>query len=170
MESFDHNITAEFKSLLAFNASLSDRLGECESIIRRRDAEIEMLQAMVTESGAHRSNLDSDVNELKSLQQGLKELQQQVAGAQYIGTNRISPTPPPAGLQQQLDDLRLRYTYLQAQLADVEKQVLELTNKNLLLQQEANKVASLESLLENAEQEIRELRERQPGKGTPPVF
>ena len=169
MESFDHNITPEVKRLNAINASLETRLGECESIIRRRDAEIEMLQAMVTESGAHRSNLDRDVTELKSLQQGLKELQQQVAASSYIGADRISPMQP-VGVHQQLQDLGLRYTYLQTQLTDVEKQVLELTNKNLLLQQEANKVSSLESLLENAEQEIRELRERQPGKNTPPLF
>lgn len=169
MESFDHNITADVKRLSALNASLETRLGECESIIRRRDAEIEMLQAMVTESGAHRSNLDRDVNELKTLQQGLKELQQQVAAASYIGADSKSLMPP-VGLHQQLEDLGLRYTYLQTQLTDVEKQVLELTNKNLLLQQEANKVAALESLLENAEQEIRELRERQPGKNTPPGF
>lgn len=171
MDMFDNNITEEFRKLLALNGSLTARVEECTDIIRRRDAEIEMLQAMVTESGAHRSNLDSDVARFKSLQEGFKELQQQVAASAYIGTHRITPSAQGESLESKLADLRLQYTYLQTQVTDLQKQIQELTNKNLQLQQEASRFALMESQLESAEEEIRELRKnKSTGPSIPPFL
>ncbi len=167
---FDSNITEEFRRLLALNGSLTARVEEYADIIRRRDIEIEMLQAMVTESGAHTSNMDSDVARFRSLQQGFKELQEQVAGSSYIGSNRITPVAKPANTEAELADLRLQYTYLQTQVSDLQKQLQDLANKNLLLQQEASRSASIESELESAQEEILELRKSKVVPPTPPFL
>ncbi len=146
------HITDEFKKLLALNSSLQQRLDDYSKIIKARDNEIEMLRAMLTEAGAYRSNLDSDVDELKELQQNINQLQQQVAGSSYIGTAKASVSD--SNTEQQFENLKLQFTYLQTRHTDLEAQLIELNNRNLLLQQQTSTIAELESLLQNAEEEI----------------
>ena len=146
------DLTEEFKKLLALNSSLQQRLNDYSNIIKSRDNEIEMLRAMVTEAGAYRSNLDSGVNELKELQQNINQLQQQVAGNSYIGTAKA--TVSNSNTEQQFQNLKLQFTYLQTRHTGLEAQLIELNNRNLLLQQQTSTIAELESLLQNADEEI----------------
>ncbi len=155
------NIVEEFKRLLALNGSLEARLDEYAKIIKGRDNEIEMLQSMLTESSAYRSNLDSQVNELNELQDGIAQLRQQVAGSSYIGASKNTYSGNSMGLQQQLEEMKMQYAYLQSQMTDLQKQLIELNNRNLLLQQQTGRIAELESMLENAAEEIEQLKSNQ---------
>ena len=153
------NISAEeYKSLLALNSSLAARLEEHAGIIRDRDNEIAMLQSMLTEANAYRSNLDNQVFELKEVQQSIQQLQQQLEGTSYIGTNTFTGTA--VSMDQQVDNLKFQYTYLQTQLNDLQKQLVELNKRNLVLQQQTSRIAELESLLENAAEEIERLKSK----------
>ncbi len=160
MEQGMGNIMEEYRRQFALNGSLEGRLEEYSKIIRDRDNEIEMLQAMLTEANSYRSNLDAQVNELSELQQSIAALQQQVEAASYIGANRISQVSVPVSVEEQLGQLKIQYTYLQTQLSDLQQQTIELNNRNLVLQQQTSRIGELESLLENAEAEIANLNSR----------
>ena len=155
------NILSEYKKLLALNMSLEARLNDYSQMIKERDNEIIMLQQMLTEANSYRSSLDNEVNELQQLQQGIAQLKRQAEELPYAGTNKHLRTGETASVNQQLENLKLQYTSLQVQLSEVQAQCLELNNRNLLLQQNTSRIAELESLLENAEEEINKLKSRQ---------
>lgn len=152
----ENDVIGDIKSMVALNSSLSARLDDYAKIIGDRDREIEMLQAMLTEASAYRSTLDTQVDELKHLQENLKQLHNQMEGSSYIATNRQAGTN--SSIEQQFESLKLQYTYLQTQLSDLQKQLLELNNRNLVLQQQTSRISELESLLDNASEEINELK------------
>ena len=155
------NILSEYKKLLALNMSLEARLNDYSQMIKERDNEIIMLQQMLTEANSYRSSLDNEVNELQQLQQGIAQLKQQAEESSYAGTSRHLRPGETVSMNQQLESLKLQYTSLQVQLSEVQAQCLELNNRNLLLQQNTSRIAELESLLENAEEEINKLKSRQ---------
>ena len=155
------NILSEYKKLLALNMSLEARLNDYSQMIKERDNEIIMLQQMLTEANSYRSSLDNEVNELQQLQQGIAQLKQQAEESSYAGTSRHLRPGETVSMNQQLESLKLQYTSLQVQLSEVQAQCLELNNRNVLLQQNTSRIAELESLLENAEEEINKLKSRQ---------
>ena len=152
------DILDEYKKLLALNKSYEGRLDEYAHILKGREEEIGMLQQMLTEATSYRSGLDSQVNELKELQQNIGLLKQQAEASSYIGTSKHLRLGETVSSQQQLESLQLQYTYLQTQLSDLQAQCLELNNRNLLLQLQGSRIAELESLLANAEEEIARLK------------
>jgi chromosome segregation ATPase len=155
------NILSEYKRLLALNMSLEARLDDYSQMIKERDNEIIMLQQMLTEANSYRSSLDNEVNELQQLQQSIAQLKQQAEESPYAGTSRHLRAGAIVSVNQQLENLKLQYTSLQVQLSEVQAQCLELNNRNLLLQHNTSRIAELESLLENAEEEIKKLKSRQ---------
>jgi len=157
----DIDILGEYKKLLALNMSLEARLDNYSQMIKERDNEIIMLQQMLTEANSYRSSLDNEVNELQQLQQGIAQLKQQAEESPYFGTSKHLRAGETVSVNQQLQNLKLQYTSLQVQLSEVQAQCLELNNRNLLLQQQTSRVSELESLLENAEEEIRQLKHQQ---------
>ncbi|MEO6718727.1 MAG: hypothetical protein ABIN67_00130 [Ferruginibacter sp.] len=159
MENYnDIDILGEYKKMLALNKSFEARLDEYARILKGRDEEIEMLQEMLNEATSYRSSIDNQVNELKELQRNISQLQQNAEGSSYIGVSKHLQVGETVSTQQQLVNLQLQYTYLQTQLSDLQAQCLELNNRNLLLQQHTTRIAELESLLANAEEEITELK------------
>ena len=118
------DILHEYKKLLALNSSLETRLDEYSAIIKSRDHEIEMLQRMLTESSAYRSNLDSQVDELNQLNYNISELQKKLQGDSYIGASKHLHTGDTVSTEQQFENLKLQYGYLQTQLTDVQQQLV----------------------------------------------
>src|SRR5690349_12708292 len=155
MENYDHiDILSEYKKLLALTKSYEARLDEYARIIKGRDEEIGMLQQMLTEATTYRSSVDTQVNELKELQKNIGKLKQQADSTSYTDQGKYQHAGEPVSARQQLERLQLQYAHLQTQLADLQTQYLELNNRNLLLQQQSARIAELESLLTNAEEEI----------------
>jgi chromosome segregation ATPase len=150
----NNDLLTAFKNLLADNNSQAARLEECAKIIESRDKEIDMLQTMLSEADEYRSSLDIQLKELKDLQRYIDDLQQQAAGSAHLATGGKKQVGVAVSLELQLQNLRMEYTYLQSQLTDLQTQAQELNKRNLLLQQQTSRIAELESLLENAEQEI----------------
>lgn len=154
MDSTDNiDLMAAFKKLLAENKSQQDRIDEYADIIKSRDNEIAMLQTMLSEANEYRSSMDSKAVELKDLQQYINDLQQQVMQSGYLVSGRRQQLNNAASATEQLVNIKPAHAYLQTQLADLQTQLLEMKNRNLLLQQQTNRISELESLLANSGQE-----------------
>ena len=145
------DLLTAFKKLVAENKSQQSRLEEYTAIIRSRDSEIEMLQSMLSEANEQRSSTDNQLTELKELQRFLSNLQQQVSGNTFYPASNQQQTSNPVSAEQQLEALQQAHAQLKAQLSDLQTQLLEMNNRNLLLQQQASRIAELESLVANFE-------------------
>ncbi|MBC7866845.1 MAG: hypothetical protein H7X88_04860 [Gloeobacteraceae cyanobacterium ES-bin-316] len=148
------DLLTSFRKLMAENKSLETRLEDYAKMIGNRDNEIEMLQAMLSEANAYRSSTDSQVKELKELQLYINDLQQQLAISTYLPNSGQLQPGNTVSMERQLQQLQQSYAHLQSQLTDLRTQLEEMNNRNLLLQQQNSRVAELESLLRNAEDEI----------------
>lgn len=145
------DLLTAFKKLVAENKSQQSRLEEYTAIIRSRDNEIEMLQSMLSEANEQRSSTDNQLTELKELQRFLSNLQQQVSGNTFYPASNQQQTSNPVSAEQQLEALQQAHAQLKAQLSDLQTQLLDMNNRNLLLQQQASRIAELESLVANFE-------------------
>ena len=68
------DLLGKFKQLVAENKSLTERLRECENIIAARENEIDMLNQLVSEASEMRSNIENQLQELKSLQDQIEQM------------------------------------------------------------------------------------------------
>lgn len=161
----DIDLLATFKRLQAENKSQEDRLQEYAKIINSRDNEIEMLQSMLSYANEYRSTLDNKVKELNDLQRNIGELQHQADQAAFMATGRQQQVNNSDSIERQFENLKIEYANLQAQLTDLQTQLLDMNNRNLLLQQQASRIAELESLLANAEEERDEMYKNSHPKG-----
>lgn len=149
----DIDLVTAFKKMLAENKSLQARLEEYAATISSRDNEIAMLQTMLAEADEYRSGTDNQLKELEGLQFYVNDLKQQVAGSVYMATGRQQQAGSGVSMEQQLEGLRKDYADLQSQLTGLQTQLLDVSSRNLQLQQKCSRVAELESLLANTEQE-----------------
>lgn len=156
----DIDLVTSFKKLLAEKMSLEARLEENLKIIDSRGNEIVMLHTMLSEANEYRSTLDTQVKELRDLQQYLSALQQQEAQSVYMITGRQLQAGDSVSMERQFENLQLAYTNLQSQLADLQLQLLDMNNRNLVLQQQVSRNSEMESLLAIAEAEREEMDEK----------
>ena len=117
---------------------------------------------MLAEANEYRSGTDNQVTELKDLQHFLNELQQQVAGNSFTINDGQPKVSSGAGTEQQHEMLKREYAFLQSQVKDLQQQLQELNSRNLLLQQQSSRIAELESLLANAEEEMEKKKRGEP--------
>jgi predicted nucleic acid-binding Zn-ribbon protein len=154
------DLLAAFKKLLAENKSQQIRLEEYAEIINSRNNEIEMLQTMLLEANENRSSMDNQLNQLKELQRHINDLQQQSDISNYTAWGRQQQVGEKIAPERHLENLTIAYADLQSQLTNLQSQLQDITNRNLLLQQQTSRIASLESLLANAEKEIEETKQK----------
>jgi chromosome segregation ATPase len=145
----------QINHLLAERESLKAQLEEYLYIIDTRDKEIEKLKRILAEKIQFRSSFDNQEEQLQSLQDNIHQLKSRAEGMMNL-ENMLSDS------ENAEEDANEQQNYFQAQLAGLQERVNELTNRNLLLQQDASRIAELESLLEDAERERDELKERLP--------
>jgi hypothetical protein len=144
-------------------ALLSHTLAECESlkaqleeyryIIMMRDRDIENLRMKLAEKAEFKSNTDNQEEELRLLQDSVHLLKIKASG----GMGRPETGQPAYennSAEFELEDMQQKTIHLQTQLADLQERLSELTNRNLLLQQEASRTGELEELLERTAREL----------------
>ena len=143
------DIVEKLKHVIAENRSLATRLEEYKLIVEARDTEIDMLHTMVSEANAMRSSLDNDLLELESLKEYMGQIKTVAAtaitGASYFGQNENK--------SDQLKNMKEQHARLQMQATEMEIELRELSNRNMLLQQQNSRLGELESLLEITEKE-----------------
>jgi predicted nucleic acid-binding Zn-ribbon protein len=141
------------KHLVAENESLKARLDEYQYTIVIKQKEILELRLQIANDNEIKSNLDNQVIELELLQNYISDMDKEAAGTANKGMDFHQQAAGSINVKDQLYDLKQQYTYLQTQLTDLQTQLQELGNRNLLLQQQTNRIAELESFLADAEQE-----------------
>lgn len=147
MDNFDNqSLINKIKYLVAENESLKERINECEFIVASRQKIIQELKLQMNENNDVKSRLDEQVMELENLQVSIDKI---IA----FNPGSFQPHSLRNDLSHQLIEHQQQFTYLQTQLSDLQSQLQELKNRNLLLQQQSGRVAELESLLADAEQE-----------------
>jgi hypothetical protein len=105
------------------------------------------------------SNLDTRLFEIKNLHEQVRDLQQKIEG----GFNREYQLAREAGAAAQgtseNEDLKSKLHYLQSEMMELSEQVKRMYNQNAVLQNYVGRIAELESLLANSEDEINTLKE-----------
>ena len=152
----------QINHLLAERESLKAQLEEYLYIIAMRDTEIENLRTKVAEKNEFKSIADNQEDELQSLQDSAYQLKLRASGVKSYQTGLERQVGYAINNEHQLEDIQQQTSYLQSQLISLQEQIDTLNNRNLLLQQEASRVAELESLLEDAERERDELKQKLP--------
>ena len=96
--------------------------------------------------------------EIKILQEQIRELQQRIEGGLSRETELTRQTGAADNFIYQNDDLKSQLHYLQCELTDLKDQLKRLYNQNAVLHNYVSRIAELESLLSNAEEEISRLK------------
>lgn len=136
-----HSIT----SMAAENESLKARLHECALIAVNRQKTIQELKHQLDESAECKSRLDEQITEMDELKKFIAATVLQISE-----TNSLQVMP---NLKQQLQEQGKQLNIPQTKISRLQAQLEEITRRNILLQQQASRVAELEILLSDALQE-----------------
>lgn len=153
-------LETQLKHFIAENESLKAQLSEYCYIIDVRDQEIDALRRKLSELTESQSRTENQSGELLILQEYIDQLKNQMRGASDRESDLEKQLGFSVSTEHRMDDLKQEYTHLQTQLADFQDQLQDLTNRNLLLQQQTSQIAELESMLENVLRERDELKEK----------
>ena len=142
--------------LQAENESLKQLLQEYQQIAMQKQKEWQQQETSSTEIA---SNLENQFIELESKKNYILDLLQQAEAAAQRENELENEVAGSVSVAHQLEDIKTQYDHLQAQLNDLSERLLELRNQNMLQMQYAGRIAELESLLANAEDEVALLKE-----------
>ena len=157
-----HNITDthyyplgnKTEHLRAENESLKRLLQEYQQIVVLKEQEQSALQQQVSAGIESTSSLQNQLVEIQTHKNDIHELLQKTA----VITQRENELEKEAAgsviIAHQLKDIKAQYDYLQVQLASLEEQLQQLTSQKFIQQQSASRIAELESLLANTEEEL----------------
>ena len=144
------------KHLQAENESLKQLLQEYQQIALQKQKEWQQQETNSTEIA---SSLENQGIELESKKNYIWDLLQQAEAAAQRENELENEVAGSVSVTHQLEDIKTQYDYLQAQLNDLSERLLELRNQNMLQMQYAGRIAELESLLANAEDEVALLKD-----------
>lgn len=116
----------QLKSLVSEGNSMAARIQELEHVIRMRDQEIIMLQNMVDEANAMRSELENQLEELKQMQGHFAEIKQMTEASRATNSMRHAPIMSKKHYDEQIAGLKEQNTLLKVQLNDLQYQFNEL--------------------------------------------
>jgi len=140
------------------NACLKSLCEEYKFIANTRETEWRTLSLKTVNNIPLQSNIENQGAEIKNLHEQVRDLQQRIEG----GFNRENELAREAGTAANYlgenDDLKSKLHYLQSELAEENEQVKRMYNQNAVLQNYVSRIAELESLLSNAEEEISRLK------------
>lgn len=164
MENNDANdLLIQLKQLVSENAGLRARVEEYEFNATVKEREMLVIKQQLGNNNELTSRLDNQVMEMELLHNFMDNPSTEKESA--VNIQMELQNGQSAGFKHQLEDLRQQYSYLQILVTDLQTQVQDLKNKNLLLQQQGSRIAELESLLADAEQERDEWKSLSALKG-----
>jgi coproporphyrinogen III oxidase-like Fe-S oxidoreductase len=164
--SSENDITEKAKHLEAENESLKSLMQEYQQVEIRRNREARALEEKVAAGAAAISSFDQQAAELKRVRNYIQELMQQAEAAVQRETELEKQVSLSVSTGFQLEEIRSKYNLLQVQLDDLSDRLQQLQHQAMVQQQYAGRIAELESLLANAEQEI-DLLKNPPPKEEP---
>jgi regulator of replication initiation timing len=143
----NYSLINKIKHLAAENESLKERLAECELIAAARQKTILEQKLQLSENSEVKSRLDEELTATATIKNLISEIVMDDSGS------RLQSKSGKDDLKYQLEEQKRQFVQLQSKLSDLQMQVQDLSNRNLALQQQSSRVAELESLLADAEQE-----------------
>ena len=154
----DNNIITETERLQAENDSLKQLLQEYRESDLLKNIEYRNLQEVASSGTAIKSYYDLQTEELKYVRIYINELMQKAEAAAQRETELEKQVTQSVTTSYQLEDIKSKYNYLQVQLNDLTERLQQLNNQNILHLQQVGRIAELESMLANAEDEIEQLK------------
>ena len=140
------------------NACLKSLCEGYKFIANARETEWRTLSLKTVNNIPLQSNLENQLTEIKILQEQVRELHQKIEGGIIRETELTRQAGTTDNYIYQTDDLKSKIHYLQCELTDFKDQLKRLYNQNSILQNYVGRIAELESLLSNAEEEISQLK------------
>jgi predicted nucleic acid-binding Zn-ribbon protein len=144
--------------LNAENASLKVLLEGFRQSLTAKNQQYAVLQQQTLAAAEQYSDYESRFEELEMLKNRIRELMQKAEGAVERESELEKEVSLSISTSFQLEEIRSQYKYLQVQLNDLTERLHQLINQNIMQQQYAGRIAELESLLANAEEEIETLK------------
>ena len=148
----------QLAQLQSENAYLRTLAAEYKYIAGTKETEWRELSIKTVNNIPLQSNLENQLTEIKTLQEQVRELHQKIEGGFIRETELTRQSGTTDHYVHQNDDLKSQMNYLQAELVDLIDQLKRLYNQNTVLQNYVGRIAELESLLSNAEEEIDRLK------------
>ncbi len=156
-----NNIT-ETERLQAENESLKQLLNQYSIGALQKNPTTE--EGAAIDVAALKSNYDLQTEELKFVRYYIQELKQKAEAAAEREAAMEREAAKSISVSYQLEDIQSKYNHLQAQLNDIEERLRQLSSQNILQVQQTSRIAELESLLANAEEEIELLKNNIPAE------
>jgi DNA repair exonuclease SbcCD ATPase subunit len=152
------NKTPETEKLQAENETLKQLLEKYQRDALLKNMEQKGLEEKVTSVAEAKSYYDLQTEELKYVRNYINELMQKAESAAQREAELEKQVTQSISTAHQLEDVKVKYNYLQVQLNDLAERLQQLNNQNILQSQYASRIAELESMLANAEEEIELLK------------
>lgn len=144
--------------LLAENATLKALVQQQNQAALLKNAEQRLLEEKAAAGAEIKSYFDLQTEELKYVRSYVNELMQKAEAAAEREAQMEKQVSLSVSAGYQLEEIKSKYNLLQVHLSDLAERLQELKNQHLLQQQQVGRIAELESMLSNAEQEIEQLK------------
>jgi len=149
----DSNTTGTEK-LQAENERLKQLLEEYNTTALQKNTTQQGLEENTIDVAALKSYYDLQTEELKFVRYYIQELKEKAEAAVQRETQLEKELTQSISTSYQLEDIKSKYNHLQAQLNDIEERLQQLSSQNILQILQTSRIAELESMLANAEEEI----------------
>lgn len=151
--------------LQAENESLKNLLQEYGQLAILKANEQRDLQEQVSAAVAVKSSLEGQVEQVQMLKYYINEMMQKAEAALERETGLENQVSLSVSTSYRLEEIKTQYNYLLVQLNDLLERLQQMNSQNILQQQYASRVAELESLLANAQEEIEGLKNNSGNTG-----
>lgn len=151
--------------LQAENESLKNLLQEYGQLAILKANEQRDLQEQVSAAVAVKSSLEGQVEQVQMLKYYINEMMQKAEAALERETGLENQVSLSVSTSYRLEEIKTQYNYLLVQLNDLSERLQQMNSQNILQQQYASRVAELESLLANAQEEIEGLKNNSGNTG-----
>jgi hypothetical protein len=158
----EENTITETERLLSENESLKQQVEKYKGTALLNNMERRELEEKASAGAAVKSYYDLQTEELRYVRSYASELMQRAEAAAQREQELEKQVTQSVSVSHQLEDIKIKYNYLQVQLDDLGERLQQLSNQNILQAQYASRIAELESLLANAEEEIELLKNPPP--------
>jgi DNA repair exonuclease SbcCD ATPase subunit len=150
----EESSTTGTEKLQAENKRLKQLLEEYNTTALQKNTTPEGLEESTIDVAALKSYYDLQTEELKFVRYYIQELKEKAEAAVQRETQLEKELTQSVSTSYQLEDIKSKYNHLQAQLNDIEEMLQQLSSQNILQILQTSRIAELESMLANAEEEI----------------
>ena len=152
------NQHTDTEKLQAENATLKGIVQEYMQAVMAKNTEQKELEEKAAAGAELKSYYDLQTQELKYVRHYVNELMQKAEAAAEREADLEKQVSIGVSTGYQLEEIKSKYSLLQVQLDDLGERLQELKTQNIIQQQQVSRIAELESMLANAEEEIEQLK------------